>query len=142
MAYSDIVFKDNRTGRFRKAAPYERNKYFKIDTLSKGIASFAFKTADGMGEVANDLADALVEYARTHAPWEDRTGEAREGLEAAVTLENHSLEVDLYHTVDYGIWLEVRWGGKYAIIIPTIEAIGPKLLAGFDHLLSEIVYYD
>lgn len=135
-------FKDTRTGRFRKAAPYEKNKYFTIDTLSRGIANFAFKTANSFAHEANGFADHLVEYARANAPWTDQTGDARSGLQSGVTLDNESLEIELYHTVEYGIWLEVRWGGKYAIIIPTVEAIGPQLLAKFDNTLSEIVYYE
>ena len=142
MGYSDnIQFRDTRTGRFRKAAPYERNPHFKIDTLSKGLASFVFKTLDAAGEAANSFADGLLHYAQTHAPWEDRTGDAREGLQTAVLLDNESLEVDLYHTVEYGIWLEVRWGGKYAIIIPTIETMGPRIYDQMRGMLGEIVYY-
>lgn len=141
MPYSDRVnYRDKRSGKFRRPAKHEKNRFFRIDTLSQGIANFAFKTGNGMGEIANDFADQLVSYAVANAPWEDRSGDARAGLQAAVTLENESLEIDLYHTIDYGLWLEVRWGGKYAIIIPTVEAMGPKLLAKMDNLLGEIWY--
>jgi hypothetical protein len=30
----------------------------------------------------------------------------------------------LSHSVNYGIWLEIRWQGKYAIIIPTLQRYG------------------
>jgi hypothetical protein len=141
MAYNDR-FRDERTGRFRKPSPREKNEFFRVDTLSKGIANFAFKTANGMAEIATQFADDLVEYARANAPWADRTGWAREGLDATVFLRNESLEIELYHQAEYGIWLEVRWGGYYAIIIPTVETMGPQLLDRMNNILGEIVYYD
>lgn len=133
-------WRDNRTGHWRSPARYERNPHFTIDTLSRGIANFTFKTMNEIGEIASDLADELVNYARDNAPWDDRTGDARAGLEAETSLENGEVNVDLYHTVEYGIWLEVRWGGRYAIIIPTIEALGPRLLEKMDRMIGEIWY--
>lgn len=142
MAYGDkISYRDNRSGRYRRPLPYEKNRHYRIDTLSKGLANFAFKTANGMAEAAQGLAEELVTYARNNAPWDDRTGAAREGLTSEVVLENESLEVNLFHTIDYGIWLEIRWGGKYAIIIPTIEQLGPKIFDKMNDLLGETIYY-
>jgi hypothetical protein len=71
----------------------------------------------------------VQEYARSHAPWEDRTGDARDGLTAEGDFSFVSYTITLYHTVDYGIWLETRWHGKYAIILPTIEVMGPRFMA-------------
>lgn len=139
MPYNDR-FRDERSGRFRRPHAPEKNKYFRVDTLSRGIANFAFKTSNGMAGIANDFADELVNYAQRNAPWNDRTGDAREGLQSAVTLYNESLEIELYHTISYGLWLEIRWGGRYAIIIPTVESLGPHLLAKMDGLLGEIQY--
>jgi predicted nucleic acid-binding Zn-ribbon protein len=141
MPYSDrVLYRNNRTGRFRRARGYEKNRHFRIDTLSQGVANFAFKTADRMDELAQELADEMVEWAQANAPWSDRSGAAREGLVAEVVSNNGSLEINLMHTVDYGIWLEVRWGGRYAIIIPTIEKFAIKMLNKMDNMLSEIEY--
>lgn len=133
-------FQDERTGRFKKASQGQKNKFFRTDTLTQGIANFAFKTSNAMGEIAVDFANDLLDYAVKNAPWEDRTGDARAGLATTVVVRNESLEVDLFHTIDYGIWLEVRWGGKYAIIIPTVETLGPRLLEKMNGILSEIYY--
>lgn len=143
MAYGQrILFRDKRSGRFRKAQYYEKNRYFQVDTLSAGLANFQFKTADKMAEYANAFADELLDYARKNAPWSDITGDARAGLQAAVTLEDKSLEIDLYHTISYGLWLEIRWGGKFAIIIPTAEQKGSELFSRMSNMLGEIIYYD
>jgi hypothetical protein len=143
MAYGDHVkYRDERTGQYRKARNWEKNRNFQVDTLSEGIANFAFKSANRMAEIAGEFAEDLLNYARDNAPWDDRTGDARRGLEYEVSLYNESLEVDLFHTVEYGIWLEVRWGGKYAIIIPSVEAMGPKLFDKMNDIFGDIIYYD
>ena len=143
MAFGDKVnYRDTRTGRFRKARNWEKNRYYQVDTLSKGLAQFCFKSADRAGEIAQEFAEELVDYARTNAPWTDRTGDARAGLVAEVLNENNNLQVTLQHTVSYGIWLEIRWGARYAIIIPTMETMGPKLFRKMNDMFSEIIYYD
>lgn len=143
MAYGDkVTFRDNRSGRYRKPLHWEKNRYYQVDTLSKGLANFSFKSANRMGEFAQEFADDLVKYAQDNAPWEDRTGMAREGLNAEVSLENESLEIVLQHTEEYGIWLEIRWGAKYAIIIPTIETMGPRLYDKMNDMFGEIIYYN
>lgn len=142
MPYGDrIQFRDRRSGRYRRPDKYEKNEFFEIDTLSKGLANFRFRNQNEMAGKAQDFAQELVQYARDNAPWEDQTGAAREGLTAEVTLENESLELTLSHTVEYGIWLEIRWGGRYAIIIPTIETMGPRIYEKMNNMFGEIVYY-
>lgn len=84
-------------------------------------------------EAAQSLADEMVEYARENAPWEDDPSNdtnARESLQAGVVwTDQEHFTIFLGHGADiyYGIWLEVRWGGKYAIIVPTIMAFAPQL---------------
>lgn len=73
--------------------------------------------------VADLLAPVLEEYARSHATWTDRTGNARRGLTAVVRHASRDLViVYLYHAMDYGKWLEIAHGGPYRIIVPTLTA--------------------
>jgi hypothetical protein len=69
-------------------------------------------------------------FARLNAPWTDRTGNARAGLHANVNVINQgeAFELIVAHSVPYGIWLEVRFSGKYAIIQPTVDYIGQILI--------------
>jgi hypothetical protein len=147
MPYGDRVdFKDNR-GRYRKAATFEKNqffntKYFRLEgTLLTGIAQFQFKTSDKVAEKIVDFAGQLQDYARDNAPWEDQSGDARRGLEASVVADDDEMSITLQHTVDYGIWLEIRWGGRYAIIIPSMEQIGPQIYDQMSGMCGEIIYY-
>jgi len=141
MAFGDrINFRDER-GRFRKARRFEKNKFYTIDTLTKGLANFEFKTGDGVIDAAQKFAGELVAYAQDNAPWEDDTGDARRGLFAEGWADNDQVSLILSHTVEYGIYLEVRNGGRFAIIIPTIEAMGPKIYKDMRGMCGEIIYY-
>jgi len=77
-------------------------------------------------------------YMKTNAPWTDRTTNARNGLAARYTGVNDKGEHELllFHQVDYGIWLEVKNDGKYAIILPTVKEFGPKVMQTVKGLLD------
>lgn len=81
----------------------------------------------------------LVEnHMKTSAPWNDVTGNARNGLFARPYSEGDEVGIILGHSVDYGIWLEVRWNGKYAVIQPTIDEMGPVVMARFNRLMDRM----
>lgn len=65
----------------------------------------------------------MQDHARDNAIWTDRTGHARQGLFYQVEGGDKSVKIHLAHTMEYGLWLEVANGGKYAIIMPTIDAL-------------------
>ena len=60
--------------------------------------------------------------AKEDATWTDRTANARQTLHAFIEeLSDETVRLYLSHGMPYGIWLEVRFAGRYAIIWPTIE---------------------
>jgi hypothetical protein len=87
-------------------------------------------------EIVEQVAEEVQDYAQQNAPWEDRTGEARDGLTAESFEDGGILTIVLYHTVEYGVWLEVRNSGEYAIIIPTIEQMGPVVMGAVSTLFT------
>jgi len=96
----------------------------------------------------------IQSHMRDNAPWTDRTTNARNGLFAKAyeddgggpgrdslgrfTGSSHKHGIVLYHTMPYGIWLEVRNSGRYAIILPTIEEKGPEVMASIRKLLARM----
>jgi hypothetical protein len=92
-------------------------------------AAFELAFEAGVAEIVRGMAKECEQYAKENAPWEDQTGDARDGLTGQAQFTFTKYKIILYHTVDYGIWLEIRWDGKFAIIMPTIEVMGPKLMA-------------
>lgn len=101
--------------------------------------------------VANERLDlgvkAAVEYhatiaeahMRTNAPWTDRTTNARNGLMATAVHSPFRHAIVLYHSVPYGIWLEIRNQGRYAIIMPTVHEQGQALMTTLRDLLRSMV---
>lgn len=77
-------------------------------------------------------------YARNNAPWADRTSNARNGLMARAFKEGQSHGIELSHGVPYGIWLEVRFNGRYAIIEPTVRAQGPEVMRTIRTLMRRL----
>jgi hypothetical protein len=100
-------------------------KFLKGD-LAANLVAFEPKLHAGVIAAANYVAPQAEAYMRENAPWTDRTGNARQGLGARVVVNPEVVSIVLYHSVFYGIFLEARWGGKYAIIEPTIAVMAPK----------------
>lgn len=108
---------------------------FAADTLSPALA------------VIDDAADRFITatmgyhtpraeaYAKTNAPWTDQTTNARNGIFAVMEKDRPNYRIIVGHAVPYGIWLEVRYAGRYAILEPTVRHEGQEVMktiaAGF-----------
>lgn len=106
------------------------------DTLTPRAAAFSVVMQETLEEIVEEVAEEVEEYAKQNAPWDDRTGEARTGLTAEAFEDGGILTVVLYHTAEHGIWLEVRNSGEYAIIIPTLEQMGPTVMGAVGNLFA------
>jgi hypothetical protein len=115
--------------------------------IADGLEEYGQKALVALQAVANYWGQSIQDEARQEANWEDRTGNARGGLFFAVdgfglmpitgevTPEARSemsdvavergskdtLIITLGHTVFYGKFLELMNGGRYAIVMTTIE---------------------
>lgn len=109
------------------------------DTLTKGIKTLP-------GAVNRVAAFAMLKnvapaenWMKTNAPWTDRTTNARNGLSARYVGSARGVHtMVLFHTVDYGIWLEVAHEGNYQIINPALQEWGPRVMQDLVHLLDRI----
>jgi hypothetical protein len=77
---------------------------------------------------ALEMAQEILDYAQANAPWEDRTGDARRLLDVDVSEDAGTIIIQLYHQVDYGLWLEVIQNGRFAIIMPTLERFSGRVI--------------
>jgi hypothetical protein len=73
-------------------------------------------------------AGEIAEQMRREAVWQDQTGEARRLLSAEVRTSGAAVELYLSHGVDYGKWLELANGGRYAIVGPTVSRAGIQIM--------------
>ena len=96
--------------------------------LHDRLNQFGPRVKRAMVTAAKYIEPQALAYMRDNAPWTDRTGNARAGLNVETEVNTNNVTMYLYHQVPYGPWLELRWSGKYQIINPTIEVFAPKLL--------------
>ncbi len=115
--------------------------------IADGLDEYERKALVAIQAVANYWGQSNQDEARREASWEDRTGNARGGLffavdgfdlgtitgtvtpEASAEMSESTIEygdkdtliITLGHTVFYGKFLELSNGGKYAIVMSTIE---------------------
>lgn len=130
------------------------------DELIPNLGKYGERVLVAVQAAASYWGQMIQDEARQDAVWEDRTGNARGGIFFAVdgfgltpltgevtpearsemsdvTVESGdatTLIVTLGHTVFYGKFLELSNGGKYAIIMSTIE----KNLAALEQMLQDI----
>lgn len=101
-----------------------------IEALADSIKQHDQKVKRYIGAQFLRAEGEAVTYAKQNAPWTDRSGNARAGLHAKATPINQgqAFELVLAHSVFYGIYLESRFSGKFAILMPTINHIGQLLI--------------
>jgi hypothetical protein len=118
------------------------------DIVERKIASFVKTYCDSYANEAET-------YAKTAAPWTDRTGMARKRIKGIV-LDGSEAGFDVFgvdkdgnsvkkstavikdsadrigfalaHRVDYGKYLEEANSGKYAVLKPALEHLRPKFI--------------
>lgn len=104
---------------------------FDARTLTANMVALRPEIRRAIRSAMNYHSTRAVAYARQNAPWTDRTTNARNGLFATVGYArgNRAFVMVIGHSVPYGIWLETRFSGRYAIIRPTVDHVGPLVLA-------------
>ncbi len=102
---------------------------FTEDTMSGNLDLLAEIALDDEAEAAlQEVAYDIEQAAQANAPWQDQTGQARQMLYTEISSEGAVVVLTLAHGVDYGWWLETIQSGAYAIIMPTLEEYGSRVL--------------
>jgi HK97 gp10 family phage protein len=107
-----------------------------------------FKTAKEVNSTINRGVKAVMkfntpkaeEHMKHNAPWNDRTTNARNGLGARQRSKGDHHVIVLYHSVDYGVYLEEGTENMkaYPIIRPTIDMFAPRVQAMLVKLLDRL----
>lgn len=75
-------------------------------------------TNEGLMGVAQEYAPQIQSHMKQTAPWTDRTGDARRTLYAKAEERPKGAAIEMGHGVHYGVWLEIRWQGRFAVVFP------------------------
>lgn len=111
---------------------------FRIEgDMTARLDEFDPKVRRGILAAAHFTAPLAESFMKSQAPWTDRTGAARNGLGTKVEASGDRVAIILFHSVPYGVYLETRWGGKYAIIEPAMAATGPLFIEAIQRLVFD-----
>ena|SRR5262245_42739728 len=88
--------------------------------------------------VADHNANDSQNFMRSNAPWTDRTGNARQGLFSRAFLNGRKVTIVLWHSVPYGIWLEIAHDRRFKIIDPAWRRCGASVMSDLQHLMAKI----
>jgi len=93
-----------------------------VEEIKRGFEEYGRSVLWAVKQVALYWQAVFVEYAIANAPWTDHTSNARQTLHAWIEeLSNDTVRLYLSHGMDYGVFLETKYAGRYAIIWPTIQ---------------------
>lgn len=111
---------------------------WKSDTLTKNLNTFPKKWDKVVVAAVEFTATRGEAYMRRNAKWTDQTSNARTGLHTVPTHEGSEHRIIFAHSVNYGIWLETRFSGRYAIIWPSVVKNGQDLMRILNKLLASL----
>jgi hypothetical protein len=109
-----------------------------FDTLTPSLVAAPVALRKAVQVFTEVQSQKVQDYMRNNAPWTDRTGNARGGLFAQARHSDAVNAIVFYHTMPYGIFLEVSNGGTYAIIVPTLNHEGRRVMSELRGLMSKM----
>lgn len=110
------------------------------DEITPGIREMPSKIRQEVSKKFRQQAPRVRSYMQRTAPWTDQTGNARNGLDAEFIGDRdvERLAIRLFHGVPYGVFLETKFAGKYAVIRPTVVSEGDRIMGEMTGLLGNL----
>ena len=106
-------------------------------TMADRIRAYRQAIGFSIKMIAYKYAALFESHAKQHASWQDQTANARQSLHAWVDEVSDTMyRVFLSHGVFYGLYLEVRFAARYAIIYPTIQRHLPEIRSDLQKIFS------
>lgn len=100
-------------------------------TFGEGLAdAYVHQVMIIVQDVMREFAPQIEAWMKQNAPWTDRTGAARRGLNAEYrAIVGYTVaQLIVGHNVPYGPELEFDYSGRYSVIGPAIDFFAPKVL--------------
>lgn len=91
------------------------------NVITQNIRAYGNNTIKKVHELADDIAREAEPDMKTNAPWTNRTGNARRTLSTDTEKGDEQTVINFRHGVEYGIWLELKNGGRFSIVSPTVR---------------------
>lgn len=111
---------------------------FDMGNLEGNLARLGARVPIVIAGIVERRSDIAEGYMKDGAPWTDRTGNARAGLRAIPEHSSNRSVITLMHSMPYGIWLEVRWAGRWGILVNTLREQGQGLMDDMQALMRRL----
>jgi len=105
------------------------------EVLGRNVGDYVTRMLGAVQDLCVFFAAKIEAYAKQAAPWTDRTGIARQGLTGKAVKTATGVILYLFHQATYGIWLEVKNAGRFAVILRSLEAHYSPLMDAIRSLL-------
>ena len=108
-----------------------------MNQFASELSGLQSRTEAAVQTLCDTVARKMESWAKDNARWQNRTGNARQGLTgSAVWQDTTTIWIVVSHSVDYGIWLELAKQRKYAILEEAVEQNKDELMNGLQRLLG------
>lgn len=109
-----------------------------IRTTLAGLENVNGRLFEALRIISHSASQQMQAYAQANAKWIDRTGNARQKLKGDAYWKNSKvLETVIVHQMDYGVWLELAMGKKYAILDEAMQSAAPELIRQYKRLVED-----
>jgi hypothetical protein len=112
------------------------------DTLSAKLLASNGKALSYLTKTTAYNSLAAEGWSKKNAPWRDRSSNARNSLSsvyrAGLFGGSSKFEIDIAHGMYYGIFLELKNGGRYSIIDKTVAHQGPIFMRMADKVIQRM----
>ncbi len=103
-----------------------------------GLSAYGSDACSRLNEIGSAAALEMENFAKQNRPWTDRTGNARRTLQGVCDGSGGNCTVGVEGNMPYSVFLELDYGGRYAILAPTVRHFAPEILLAFAHGLSSM----
>lgn len=114
----------------------------RLDTknIQKNLEDFAKKSRYAVLMYCQTESQRFERYAKTHKKWKNITGHAVQRLKGFVEDNTTKIRIYISHGVEYGKWLELAHGKRYAILWETIKQNSASALRGLNRILEKRIW--
>jgi hypothetical protein len=105
------------------------------DVFIAGYDAWTGDIKEAIYQLAQRFVIDIVNWMKENAPWTDRTGNLRQSLWADVAQRLNEISISFDYGLYYGVFLEFKHQGRYAIIAPALDHFAPLWVQAVQELL-------
>lgn len=104
--------------------------------MADRVERYARNLLNAVYVLASEWASRLADEAKATHPWANRTGEAEAKLFGRATRLAAGALIVLGHGAAHGIYLERRWAGRWAVIMPVLQRNYAAIMQSLQRLVA------